>query len=92
MPRVTCRCGEKLKVPAEHPEHLSCPRCGAKIRLRRGRPRQALERRRVHPFSLPLWRRLKVPAEERPKAGRCPDCGRVVPVPVSAAGYGGQGT
>ena len=22
MPRVTCRCGEKLKVPHESPEHM----------------------------------------------------------------------
>ena len=43
MPRVTCRCGEKLKVPAEHPEHLSCPRCGARSACAAAGPRQALE-------------------------------------------------
>jgi hypothetical protein len=87
MPRVTCRCGEKLKVPAEHPEHLSCPRCGAKIRLRRGLPRANVgDGDGFIRFLCPCGRRLKVPAEERPKAGRCPDCGRVVPVPISALG------
>ena len=37
-------------------------------------------------FLCPCGRRLKVSAEERPKAGKCPDCGRVVPVPTSAFG------
>ena len=37
-------------------------------------------------FLCPCGRRLKVPAEDRPKAGKCPDCGRVVPVPTSALG------
>ena len=40
MPRVTCRCGEKLKVPPESPEHMDCTRCGARIRLRRPKPRR----------------------------------------------------
>ena len=35
MLRVTCRCGEKLKVPPENPERMDCPKCGARIRLRR---------------------------------------------------------
>ena len=35
MPRVTCRCGEKLKVQPDGPERIDCPKCGAKIRLRR---------------------------------------------------------
>ena len=40
MPRVTCRCGEKLKVPTESPEHMDCTRCGARIRLRRAKPQR----------------------------------------------------
>ena len=35
-------------------------------------------------FNCPCGRRLKVRAEGRPEAGKCPDCGRVVPVPESA--------
>ena len=34
-------------------------------------------------FACPCGRRLKVPAKDRPEAGKCPDCGRVVPVPES---------
>ena len=86
MPRVTCRCGEKLKVIPDGPERIECPKCGAKIRLRRA------------PLPLPVGgagdgflrvlcpcgRLLKVPAADRPVAGKCPDCGRVVPVPTGA--------
>ena len=86
MPRVTCRCGEKLNVQPDGPERIECPKCGAKIRLRR----------RVAPplpgeggdgflrFLCPCGRRLKVSAVDRPVAGKCPDCGRVVPVPTRA--------
>jgi hypothetical protein len=87
MPRVTCRCGEKLKVQPDSPERIDCPKCGAKIRLRRavvavqtvGGAGDGFLR-----FLCPCGRRLKVPAEDRPVAGKCPDCGRVVPVPTSA--------
>jgi hypothetical protein len=87
MPRVTCRCGEKLKVPHENPEYMICTRCGARIRLRRPKPEVS------DPtgdgfirFLCPCGRRLKVPAASRPKAGKCPDCERVVPVPTTAFG------
>jgi hypothetical protein len=84
MPRVTCRCGEKLKVQPDGPERIECPRCGAKIRLRRTPPPpvggagDGFLR-----FPCPCGRRLKVSAFDRPIAGKCPDCGRVVPVPTS---------
>jgi hypothetical protein len=87
MPRVTCRCGEKLSVPPESPEYMDCARCGARIRLRRPKPRgndstgDGFIR-----FLCPCGRRLKVVAESRPKAGKCPDCGRVVPVPAATFG------
>ena len=87
MPRVTCRCGEKLRIPVESPDHLDCTRCGARIRLRRAKPRgddfigDGFIR-----FLCPCGRRLKVSAQERPKAGKCPDCGRVLPVPPSGSG------
>ena len=87
MPRVTCRCGEKLKVPPDGAEHMDCSHCGARIRLRRPAPKQndATGDGFIR-FLCPCGRRLKVSAETRPKAGKCPDCGRVVPVPTSALG------
>ena len=86
MARVTCRCGEKLNVQPDGPERIECPKCGAKIRLRRraalspsGEAGDGFLR-----FLCPCGRRLKVPAADRPVAGKCPDCGRVVPVPTGA--------
>jgi ribosomal protein L32 len=100
MARVTCRCGETLQVKLGDPDRLVCSKCGAKIRVHRGSsaPRAAggtgdgFVR-----FNCPCGRRLKVRAADRPDAGKCPDCGRVVPVPDSAwdspgssKGAGGQ--
>ncbi len=87
MPRVTCRCGDKLKVPPDGAEHIDCPHCGARIRLRRPAPKptDAAGDGFIR-FVCPCGRRLKVSAEGRPKVGKCPDCGRVVPVPTSAHG------
>ena len=85
MPRVTCRCGEKLNVQPGGPDRIDCPKCGAKIRLRRssvpspgGEIGDGFLR-----FLCPCGRRLKVSAIDRPVAGKCPDCGRVVPVPTT---------
>ena len=87
MARVTCRCGETLKVSSSDPDRVNCPRCGAKIRVRRSpsqRPgASALEDGYVR-FHCVCGRRLKVRSAERPEAGKCPDCGRIVPVPESA--------
>src|ERR1700722_8425391 len=86
MPRVTCRCGEKLDVQPGGPERINCPKCGAKIRLRRASaqsPGGELGDGFLR-FLCPCGRRLKVSAIDRPVAGKCPDCGRVVPVPTSA--------
>jgi hypothetical protein len=86
MPRVTCRCGEKLNAQPGGPDRIDCPKCGAKIRLRRsstplpgGEIGDGFLR-----FLCPCGRRLKVSAADRPVAGKCPDCGRVVPVPTTA--------
>ncbi|MFI5454761.1 MAG: hypothetical protein ACHRXM_04860 [Isosphaerales bacterium] len=86
MPPVTCRCGEKLKIPPDAPERIDCPKCGARIRLRRSTPPQGKNETGdgFLRFLCPCGRRLKVPAADRPVAGKCPDCGRVVPVPTSA--------
>jgi hypothetical protein len=87
MPKVTCRCGEKLRVPTKSLEHIDCLRCGARIRLRCELPKEnTADGDGFIRFLCSCGRRLKVPAEERPKAGRCPDCGRVVPVPPSTVG------
>ena len=87
MARVTCRCGEKIKVQADSPDRINCPKCGARIRLRRSEI-QAKNAGQAddgyYRFYCPCGRRLKVPAQGRPEAGKCPDCGRVVPVPASA--------
>jgi ribosomal protein L40E len=85
MARVTCRCGETLKVTSGDPDRLVCPRCGAKIRVRRS-PSQRPEANENTDdgyvrFNCPCGRRLKVRSEDRPEAGKCPDCGRIVPVP-----------
>jgi DNA-directed RNA polymerase subunit RPC12/RpoP len=83
MARVSCRCGEKLKVLPDSPERIECPRCGARIRLRRPAPKDTGgDGDGYVRFPCPCGRRLKVPAADRPIAGRCPDCGRVVPVPA----------
>jgi hypothetical protein len=84
MPRVICRCGEKLKLPTECLEHIKCPRCSARIRVRCALPKEnTADEDGFVRFLCPCGRRLKVSAEEPPKAGKCPDCGRVVPVPTS---------
>jgi hypothetical protein len=92
MARVTCRCGETLKVKSTDPDRLDCPRCGAKIRVRRSPtspPGMGTAGDGYVRFHCPCGRRLKVPADDRPEAGKCPDCGRVVPVPESAWPRGG---
>lgn len=85
MPRVSCRCGEKLKVQPDGPDRIDCPKCGAKIRLRRAVRPPVLEGTGdgFMRFRCPCGRRLKVSRAESPVVGKCPDCGRVVPVPTA---------
>ncbi len=84
MPRATCRCGQVLKVPEDGTDRLICTNCGAKIRVRLDRPKTAgpVDDGFVR-FGCPCGRRLKVPATGGPTHGKCPDCGRVVPVPMN---------
>jgi hypothetical protein len=92
MARVTCRCGERIDVKKGGPERIDCPRCGAKIRLRKrsasagaGSLGGVSETEDGYiRFHCPCGRRLKVRAAGRPEAGKCPDCGRIVPVPELA--------
>ncbi len=92
MARVTCRCGEKIGVGADSPDRIDCPKCGAHIRLRRpeGQTRKSDQPDDgYYRFYCPCGRRLKVAAEGQPAAGKCPDCGRVVPVPASVLSASG---
>lgn len=94
MPRATCRCGQKLSLPINGPDRVVCPKCSAKVRVRRDAPS-------VGPgdgffrFDCACGRRLKVRAEvadaSTPLTGKCPDCGRVVPVPTSFPPSSGSG-
>jgi predicted RNA-binding Zn-ribbon protein involved in translation (DUF1610 family) len=104
MSRVTCRCGETISVKSsDGPERVDCPKCGARIRLRRKSSQSALAP--ASPltegasesddgyirFYCPCGRRLKVRAEGGRREGKCPDCGRLVPVPGSVGtGAGGR--
>jgi hypothetical protein len=89
MALVTCRCGEILTVTASDPDRIVCPRCEAKIRIRRSQKSPGSD---LPPpvgsefirFYCPCGRRLKVRASEKTDAGKCPDCGRIVPIPEAA--------
>jgi hypothetical protein len=83
MPRATCRCGQILDVPGDPTNRVVCPTCGANIRLRRPAAAAPTEEGGYLRFNCPCGRRLKVLAGEKtkPTHGKCPDCGRVVPVP-----------
>jgi DNA-directed RNA polymerase subunit RPC12/RpoP len=91
MALATCRCGQALEIPPQGSEHITCPRCSAKVRIirkRRDGDPSASSSAAGHDgflrFSCPCGRRLKVSAIERPSHGKCPDCGTIVPVPAGA--------
>ena len=88
MPRATCRCGQQLSFPDDGPDRVVCPKCSARIRVRRDSPGATpLPEDGFLRFSCPCGRRLKVRVDGPipPQAGKCPDCGRVVPVPASGS-------
>ena len=91
MAGATCRCGQPLEIPRGGAEHVICPRCSAKVRLIRKRRAGDASSSGIAPgddfirFNCPCGRRLKVSAIDRPSHGKCPDCGRVVPVPVGGS-------
>lgn len=82
MPRATCRCGHALPVPADPAERVICPGCGARVRIRH-KPDEVPADGFLR-FFCPCGRRLKVDAAAPPPTGKCPDCGRVVPVPAAS--------
>src|SRR5437899_1677942 len=81
MPRATCRCGQALNVPDDGTARTVCPQCGARVKIRRPAGSYADGYLR---FNCPCGRRLKVDAANPPSHGKCPDCGRVVPVPPAS--------
>jgi DNA-directed RNA polymerase subunit M/transcription elongation factor TFIIS len=84
MASAVCRCGQTLPAPAEGSERIVCPKCGARVRIR-VKKRSTVYSDGFIRFPCPCGRRLKVSAEQPPKSGKCPDCGRVVPVPDTDA-------
>lgn len=87
MSKATCRCGERLTVPRDGTDRTVCPKCGARVRLRKPVSAAAAGGGEgVSPdgfvrFSCPCGRRLKVKAGIHSTHGKCPDCGRVVSIP-----------
>ena len=93
MARAVCRCGQPLEVPPGEVTHLTCPACSAKVRIVR-KPKAGSEGPKPGSsgdgfvrFPCPCGRKLKVSLLERPTHGKCPDCGKVVPVPADAAAF-----
>lgn len=86
MARAVCRCGEPLKVPREGTDRMVCPKCGAKVRVRRASGGEPAAGDGFIRFLCPCGRRLKVGSKQPPTHGRCPECGRTVPVPASGVG------
>ena len=85
MPRATCRCGQVLSVPVNGPDRVICPMCSARVRVRQDESNSGPGDGYMR-FNCVCGRRLKVrrggPTQQ---AGKCPDCGRIVPVPSTAS-------
>ena len=92
MGQAICRCGQPLDVPPGEVAHVTCPTCAAKVRIvRKSKAKAGAVGSGGNPassgdgyirFECPCGRKLKVSLLERPSHGKCPDCGRVVPVPA----------
>ncbi|CAN5639836.1 hypothetical protein BH23PLA1_BH23PLA1_10560 [soil metagenome] len=97
MIQATCRCGQLLKVPGGADTRVVCPSCGKRVRVRcpdavHAKDADAAQEDGFLRFFCPCGRRLKVPAAAPPTHGKCPDCGRVVPVPMVGAARSGDRT
>lgn len=85
MPRATCRCGQELTFSRGGPSRMVCPKCGAKVKLKLSDAgNSSMIGDGFLRFLCPCGRRLKVSATNPPSHGQCPDCQRVVPVPVES--------
>jgi hypothetical protein len=87
MASAVCRCGQSLRIPDRATERVVCPNCGARVRIRRPEKVETPDDGYIR-FYCPCGRRLKVPASERPTHGKCPECGKIVPVPSQAYSNG----
>lgn len=94
MSKVKCRCGNDVifePAPGVDTVKVLCHRCGSRIRvhLNPAAKKSADSGNRDDGFVrffCPCGRRLKVIAmDSMPSHGRCPDCGRTVPVPAQQA-------
>lgn len=91
MAKVKCRCGNEVlfePAPGVDTVKVLCHRCGSRIRVRLGSDFKSIEASKENDgfvrFFCPCGRRLKVAAKSpMPSHGRCPDCGRTVPVPAT---------
>jgi hypothetical protein len=85
MARAICRCGQELPSPEAGSERVVCPKCGARVRIRKAATAPPADPGASSDgfirFFCPCGRRLKVPSNDPPANGKCPDCGRIVPVP-----------
>ena len=94
MGQAICRCGQPLDVPPGAVTHLTCPSCSAKVRIVRKGAAEGKSGQRPGSsgdgfvrFLCPCGRKLRVSLLDRPTHGKCPGCGKVVPVPADAASY-----
>ncbi len=97
MGQAICRCGQPLDVPPGAVTHLTCPTCSAKVRIvRKSASTNGEAQSGQRPgssgdgfvrFLCPCGRKLRVSLLDRPTHGKCPECGKVVPVPADAASY-----
>jgi len=90
MSRVKCRCGNYVlfePAPGAESVKVLCHRCGSRIRVKVRQPESRHDETEKRQdgfirFFCPCGRRLKVISQiPLPSHGRCPDCGRTVPVP-----------
>ncbi len=83
MATAICRCGERLEIPSNGEAKVTCPRCGARVRIRL-KPTSDDAKHFIR-LVCGCGQRLKVPAENPPSHVRCRDCQRVVAVPIRNA-------
>jgi ribosomal protein S27E len=81
--KATCRCGHELPVPRDGSDRVVCSKCGSKVRLKIN---GAGGEDGFIRFYCPCGRRLKVSSAHPPTHGKCPECGRIVPVPMVGTG------
>ncbi len=87
MGAAVCRCGQALEIPSADVGYVVCPKCSAKVRIirkPRSGPEGAVEGDGFVRFACSCGRRLKVSLADRPSHGKCPECGKIVPIPAKS--------